>query len=405
MQTSVSKPWIVCQLGAREHYSIPRALNSAGVLERLITDVWVPKSHLIGFGPWPRLRQRFHSALPPSKVRAWTWEAALRSTLLWHRLNGWNRFIAQNNWFGKKAATELSGLDEKKLNGRVVFSYSYTARPVFELAKARGWTTVLGQIDAGPMMVRVMGKLEDCYGGAQLRADPPAKYWADWREECAMADRIVVNSAWSRECLAQEGIPTEKVAIIPLAYEAPAGMRDFHREAPEHFTHERPLRLLFLGQVTFLKGIVPLLEAVAQLHDEPVELTVVGPELCQLRATLRSQSRVRWVGPVPRGATAEFYQQADVFVFPSFCDGFGLTQLEAQAWGLPIIASKFCGDVVKEGFNGFLLPEVTPAAIVTALRRCIAERNLLARLARNSFVAPEFRLNSVTHQLLEAAQN
>ena len=40
-------PWICCQLGAREHYAIPRALFRIGMLECLVTDAWVPPSSLL----------------------------------------------------------------------------------------------------------------------------------------------------------------------------------------------------------------------------------------------------------------------------------------------------------------------------------------------------------------------
>jgi glycosyltransferase involved in cell wall biosynthesis len=46
-----------------------------------------------------------------------------------------------------------------------------------------------------------------------------------------------------------------------------------------------------------------------------------------------------------------------------------MAQVEAQAWRLPIIASRACGRVVKDGIDGLLLPEVTADAIATALRQ------------------------------------
>ena len=54
---------------------------------------------------------------------------------------------------------------------------------------------------------------------AGWQAAPP-EYWTFWREECKLADRIVVNSEWSREGLVRGGVPAEKISIIPLAYEA-----------------------------------------------------------------------------------------------------------------------------------------------------------------------------------------
>ena len=123
------------------------------------------------------------------------------------------------------------------------------------------------------------------------------------------------------------------------------------------------MRVLFLGQINLRKGIVPLLEAIRLLRTEPIEFALVGPIQITIPPDLRCNRRVRWIGQVSRQEAARFYQSADVFLFPTFSDGFGLTQLEAQAWKLPVIASKRCGQVVQQGRNGWLLPEVTAEAI------------------------------------------
>ena len=55
--------------------------------------------------------------------------------------------------------------------------------------------------------------------------------------------------------------------------------------------------------------------------------------------------------------TAEKYKAADVFILPTLSDGFAITQLEAQAYGLPVISSKTCGGIVENGRNGIILEE------------------------------------------------
>lgn len=47
----------------------------------------------------------------------------------------------------------------------------------------------------------------------------PDQYWASWQDECEMADKIVVNSEWSKKSLIDYGIKKEKIKIIPLLYE------------------------------------------------------------------------------------------------------------------------------------------------------------------------------------------
>jgi glycosyltransferase involved in cell wall biosynthesis len=129
--------------------------------------------------------------------------------------------------------------------------------------------------------------------------------------------------------------------------------------------------VLFLGQVNLRKGVGPLLDAIRLLRGEPVEFNLVGPRQIAVPEDLQNHPQVRWHGPAPRAATDRFYRDADVFLFPTFSDGFGLTQLEAQAWKLPIITSRCCGEVVAHGRNGWILPEITPQSIADALRDCL----------------------------------
>jgi glycosyltransferase involved in cell wall biosynthesis len=78
------------------------------------------------------------------------------------------------------------------------------------------------------------------------------------------------------------------------------------------------------------------------------------------------------------------YRDADVLVFPSLSDGFGMAQIEARGWQLPIVASRSCGQVVREGVTGWLLPEVTPPAIAAAIQHVMAAPGVLAAFSRNS---------------------
>ena len=95
------------------------------------------------------------------------------------------------------------------------------------------------------------------------------------------------------------------------------------------------------------------------MREAVEEFWFVGALEVPIPAELRDHPHVHWIGHVRRSETSKFYRNSDVFVFPTFSDGFGLTQLEAQAWKLPIIATKYCGDVVEDGRNGWLLTEPT----------------------------------------------
>jgi glycosyltransferase involved in cell wall biosynthesis len=119
------------------------------------------------------------------------------------------------------------------------------------------------------------------------------------------------------------------------------------------------LRFIYAGGCSIRKGIPVLLEAweKAQLRD--AELLLVGSWQLADSKLKELPRGVKFLGPVGPEQLRELYRESDVFVFPSFFEGFGLVILEAMACGLPVIASECsagpdvlddsCGRVIKAG--------------------------------------------------------
>lgn len=366
--------WICCQLGAREHYAAPRALHRAGRLARLVTDAWSP-APLRGIG---RLGQRYDPDLATADVTSFT-PSLLGSEVLWRisGYRGWDHFIARNRWFQSRAASSLRRMREQR--PALVFAHSYAARDIFTAAKRRGWTTVLGQIDPGPEHYAIQERINGLRSEYKPFADsPPAQYFESWRDECALADHIVVNSRWSEELVGRAGVPQSKMRVISLPYEASGTATSFQREHVLAYSATRPLRALFVGTASVTKGVPEILEAVERLADAPIEVHFVGHLAIEIPRRFRAHPKVRWVGPVDRDAVMNFYRTSDVLLFPSHSDGFGMAQVEATAWSLPIVASRHCGEVVRDGETGIVLDHVSSDTLAAALRRLIAEPGRLA---------------------------
>lgn len=411
-----------------------RALHRRGELAALVTDFWAPPGSWMGKLPGlQRLRERWHPDLADARVLSMN--ASMLGFELWSKLTQrpmWAGIMARNAFFQRRALGLLSTFNAQS---STVFSYSYAAADLFGEAKRHGWTTVLGQIDPGPQEERIVAEASRRHGIAPMPA--PADYWDEWRKETELADRIVVNSTWSKDCLSKEGIAGEKMVVVPLAYE-PAGGRseevnggkvgrwksgdgaksvkgkevrseelgvtsaDVARSYPDEFSKERPMRVLFLGQVNVRKGVPESLEAARMLENEAVEFWLVGGVSDGL--SLADVPRnVRVVGAVERGEAERWYREADVFVLPTHSDGFALTQLEAQAHGLPVIASSHCGQVVKDSVNGRILPEVSAKALAQTLHDLSLNPRRLESMARASRVGEEFSLESVGELLASVA--
>ncbi|MBE9060265.1 glycosyltransferase [cf. Phormidesmis sp. LEGE 11477] len=397
--------WIVSQLGAREHYAIPRVLSHSRQLECLITDVWVSPSSVLRKLPDKAarlLKDRYHPDLSTATVKSFT-SSSIQFELV-HKLRKttpWKRMMARNRWFQRQAITYLSSLKLDGSHPPTLFTYSYSALELLRYAKKRGWPTVLGQIDPGLFEEKIVAEEHSKYSELAPNRQPvPSSYWSLWQQECELADTIIVNSTWSQHLLEKAGVDPEKIRIVPLVYTPPLTAQSFKRQYPSTFSKERPLRVLFLGRATLRKGIARLIEAIKRLQGKPIEFWIVGIQEIVIPQALLNHPQVKWIGQVPRSQVETYYRQADVFLFPTLSDGYGLTQLEAQAWKLPIIASRCCGEVVQDNVNGLALAEVSGDAIAAALDSCFKDPQKLLSFSEHSKPVNSFCIEHLRRDLL-----
>ncbi|MEM9283400.1 MAG: glycosyltransferase family 4 protein [Verrucomicrobiota bacterium] len=290
----------------------------------------------------------------------------------------WETILHRNELFQDHVLKHLQSM----ANPGILFSYSYAARRPFRWAKKHGCTTILGQIDPGPEEERIVADEHKRYSNLRTRWAPaPASYWDMWREEIELADRIVVNSEWSKECLVKVGVPEKKMHVIPLIY-TPSSSQAESTATKACRVSER-FQVLYLGQINLRKGVGRLLKAMELLQKEAFDLVLVGPTEIHPSAW-EAQENVIWKGAVARSEVDALYASADAFILPTLSDGYALTQLEAIANGLPVIASQHCGRVVSEGQNGFLLDSLSPKSIADTIRKA-ADRLPLLKSQPNSF--------------------
>ncbi len=378
---------------------VGRALASSGRLAALITDAWEKPGGVVTKLSH-RLRDRYHPELSAARVEAPRYVHYVRE-LHWKYLgkSGWHRILDRNAWFENMAAKRLRGLVEEGVPCDTVFSYSYAARSIFHAARSLGLRTVLGQIDPGPVEDELVADLYERAGQLIRYERIPAEYWERWREETALSDVVVVNSDWSKKALMRVGVAASKITVLPLAYDLPKDAIVAAKPLPEKFTHDRPLRLLFLGQVTFRKGIGPVLEAIHRMPNAPIRIDIVGEFQIDIPASTKGDRRVFLHGAVQRSSVKRYYRDADLFLFPTLSDGFGLTQLEALAHGLPVLVSRNCGEVIEHDVNGYVLDSVTPEAIERVLRELLDRPDRLRAWAEQARILPRFSREALAQNL------
>ena len=197
-----------------------------------------------------------------------------------------------------------------------------------------------------------MGRAEETWGEPY---QPRPGRLANWEKvEHELADRIVVGSQFTRNTLIGQGVPAEKIRILPY------GVGKEFVGAGERRARdgkEGKIRFLFLGQLTQRKGVQFLLEAWKGLPVGKAELVLMGggPRRGWRRV---AGEKVIFRGQAGRSQVLEEMGRANVLVLPSLFEGFGLVILEAMAAGLPVITTQNTGgpDVIGEGKEGFVVP-------------------------------------------------
>ena len=162
----------------------------------------------------------------------------------------------------------------------------------------------------------------------------------DEQHALASARQVIVTSHATVADVVALAVPPRRIAVVEPGTDAVA-----HR-TPRRA--EGPLQLLCVATLTARKGHALLLEALAGLTSLPWSLHLVGSatrdpatarHLRQSSAALGLADRVHWHGEVDDTALAEHYAAADLFVLPSYHEGYGMAVAEALSHGLPVVAT------------------------------------------------------------------
>ena len=182
------------------------------------------------------------------------------------------------------------------------------------------------------------------------------------------AHTVIGMGTQAREVLTSWGVPDEKIVDAPNAADHQTLMQRFHSEAAQaevlrikqRYAPRQKLAIV-VGRLVPLKGTEHILQAwkrLPQATRAEWKLLFVGSGPLQPLIEAEDSQQIEWAGSVSAATIADWYRAADLHIFPSCGDVWGLVVNEASACATPSLCSVHaacCDDLIQQGRSGFKL--------------------------------------------------
>lgn len=197
------------------------------------------------------------------------------------------------------------------------------------------------------------------------------------------------TKAHARHSRIKYHIANKKISIIPLG----VLQHNFPIEKGKEIATTHESKIVFVGRIEKRKGISTLVEAIPYVHNQHpyAVFYIIGDgssidifSLIHKFIPVDFLSRVRYQGYIASQARLNyFYKSAEICIFPSLYESFGLTIIEAMSYAKPIIASRIGGipEIITHGVNGILIPPGRPKILANAINMLLVDTKLCKRLS------------------------
>ena len=233
------------------------------------------------------------------------------------------------------------------------------------------------------------------------------------------ASEVIVNSNYMKSELQRLfGLPFEKINVVPNGvnlnnFNGIEKDYDFRRQ----YAMDNEKIILFMGRLVYEKGVQHLIAAMPKIlngyHDAKLIIAGKGGMLDELKAevdALGLGNKVYFTGYLNSKQVQKMYKCADISVFPSTYEPFGIVALEAMLAGTPIVVSDIGGlnEIVEHGVNGMKSYAGNPNSIADSVLTLLYDHQLCDNISKNAKnkVKEQFNWNKIaqdTHFIYEKA--
>lgn len=388
------------------HYAVPVMLEQAEMLSHFYTDAYVGKgvfrivdSILPNAFRCTSLKRFLgrKADLPASKITSFLFDELIYKWELSKAKTAVERVrvhCKSAQTYNEKVCRALPGDTDK------IYAINGNAFEIFKFAKSRGIQCILEQCIAPYRLHhRILAEEQELWPGWETPLSESIVDLAAYREEqeWKLADKILGPSTFVVDGLKSCGASPAQCYLVPYGINlnsfSPVLRRACHK----------PLRILYVGSVSYRKGIPYLLEA-AQRLGRNAEIKIAGPFASSPeKVRAMAPDNTTFLGQIPRSEIHRWFNWSDIFCFPSLFEGSATVVYEALASGLPVITTPNAGSVLQDGVDGYIVPIRDSSAICEKIDALLKDHDVYAAMSANSIqTAQNYSWNRYCERLIEA---
>ncbi|NQU73933.1 MAG: glycosyltransferase family 4 protein [Candidatus Omnitrophica bacterium] len=351
---------LISHPGKQHVHQVVYSLQQAGVLAKFITSLWYqPKKmpyNIVNFLP-PRARsiverefkKRYFEKLDEKYIEQFPVLELIRKGLAWALTENKKQVAIYlvhqiHDWHVSKSIA--------RINPDVIIGYETSSLKTFKEARQRKIKTILDFSQVHYKFINVLIQRYAEFGSLFRDKRLLSKINLIKEKELEYADHIIALSDFAKKTLVTYGIKEERIHIANLGVD----LDTFKQKTS--YRKNGMFKVLYVGPITKRKGISILLEAYKQLNLKNAQLTLIGG-MADAKGVLKNYEGIyKHIPYLLHKQLASYYQDADIFVLPSYLDSWGMVVMEAMASGTPVIISDNTGtkEAVRDNVDGFIIP-------------------------------------------------
>ena len=271
-----------------------------------------------------------------------------------------------------------------------VYSFPYGSLQLFEAAKNNGIKCVY-ELTTGyyktVISIAEKEKTINPHLASTIKLyNEPKTELAKLDKELTLADYVLCASSYIKTSLALNGYDENKIKVIPYGF-------PLVNEKKVYFDGKHELKVLYAGNITQLKGISYIRDAVSYFKGKVV-LTLAGTISDKSNSTLMSFIQDhKYEGSLDHDKLLNLMHENDLFIFPTLSDGYGMVVSEAMSQGTPVITTpNSCGpDIIRSGENGWIVPVQDSLSIRMIIQSILDNPNTLKQVSLNALKTAAMR--------------